>query len=170
MSKSAPAASGAAYWAAVTTATRPWVATRLPRTGDTPLTLYRDANAWCPHCHKVFWYMEQKDLRYTTQRIHLQGDPREPPKQASFVRVVSPSGAVPVLEIAGEIVPESLHILRRLEKEFPDDGGQVDPDDKWAQEIIRASDEFDCDGDAWLQVHSGHTVCRVVCTTSHRAR
>ena len=96
--------------------------------------------------------MEQKGLRYATRRIHLQGDPREPPKQASFVRDVSPSGAVPVLEIGGEIVPESLHILRRLEEEFPGDEVQrVDADDAWAQVITRASDEFDCDGDAWLQ-------------------
>ena len=105
-----------------------------------------------PPLSKVFWYMEQKGLRYATQRIYLQGDPREPPKQASFVRDVSPSGAVPVLEIAGEIVPESLRILRRLKQEFPDDEVQrVNAGDAWVQVIMRASDEFDCDGDAWLQ-------------------
>jgi glutathione S-transferase len=124
----------------------------MPKKGDIPLTLYRDANAWCPHCHKVFWYAEQKRLRYTTERIHLQGDPREPRKQEWFLRDINPSGSVPVIKIRDEVLKESLDILRRLESDFPDDEVATVPiGDIWAQQILQACDYFDCDGDAWLQ-------------------
>jgi glutathione S-transferase len=156
----AAAGTGAGRWAAVTAATQPWSAARLPRAGtDVALTLYRDANGWCPHCHKVFWFMEQMSLRYRTERIHLQGDPREPPKQPWFVRDISPSGAVPVLSIGDEHISESLDILRRLEREFPEAGGLASvpstSEDPWVSEIIRASGAFDCDSDAWLQNTEG---------------
>ena len=53
--------------------------------------------------------MEQKGLRYETQRIHLGGDPREPPKQPWYLREVAPRGNVPALRIGGdEVVLESL--------------------------------------------------------------
>ena len=138
-------------WATVTAATRSVV--RLPREGDVALTLYRDANAWCPHCHKVFWYMEQKGLRYTTERIHLQGDPREPAKPEWFLRDVNPGGGVPVLRIRDEIIPESLHILQRLQAEFPNDDQVVEvlSGDPWTDQILHACDYFDCDADEWLQ-------------------
>jgi glutathione S-transferase len=96
--------------------------------------------------------MEQKGLRYTTERIHLQGDPREPPKQEWFLRDINPNGSVPVIKIRDEILPDSLPILRRLESEFPDDEVETVPSgDAWAQQILQACDYFDCDGDAWLQ-------------------
>ena len=96
--------------------------------------------------------MEQKSLRYTTERIHLQGDPREPQKQAWFLRDVNPGGAVPVIKIRDEIIPDSLNILQRLESEFPDDVvATVPKGDAWCSEVMRASDCFDCDGDEWLQ-------------------
>ena len=140
-----------AGWDAVATGAAAWAQGRLPRPGrDRPLTLYRDANTWCPHCHKVYFYMEQKALRYLTERIHLQGDPREPPKQAWFLRDVSPGGGVPALAIEGEVVLESLDILRRLDAEFPDDRTAAAPDDDWVRAVVGSSGAFDCDGDAWL--------------------
>ena len=64
------------------------------------IVFYRDANAWCPHCHKVWFALEQKGLRYETVRVHLRGDPREPPKPAAYVDLV-PSGAVPAVALDG---------------------------------------------------------------------
>lgn len=168
-------------WDAVAAATTEWASSREARPDDVPLVLYRDANTWCPHCHKVrtrltrrtsratlfhhrlsrvrcfgwlvqvFFYMEQKGLRYTTERIHLQGDPREPPKQEWFLRDISPGGGVPALKIAEEVVLESLVILRRLDEEFPDDATMVAPDSDWVSSVIDSSGAFDCDGDRWLQ-------------------
>ena len=86
-----------ASWKAVATVTSAWAAVRQPRATDVPLTLYRDANSWCPFCHRGFFFLEQKGLRYTTERIHLGGDPREPPKAASYLRNVAPRGNVPGL-------------------------------------------------------------------------
>lgn len=100
---------------------------------------------------QVFFYMEQKRLRYMTERIHLQGDPREPPKQEWFLRDISPGGGVPALKICDEVILESLDILRRLDKEFPDDVTIVAPEDEWVQHVIDSSAAFDCDGDRWLQ-------------------
>ena len=95
--------------------------------------------------------MEQLGLRYATERIHLQGDPREPPKQEGFLRDVNPSGGVPVLKIGDELVNESLDILLRLERDFADEAVVAAPDDEWVRSVVGSSGAFDCDGDAWLQ-------------------
>ena len=108
-------------WDAVSAASQSWAAARRPREGDVPLTFYRDANTWCPFCHRVFFYLEQKGLRYATVRVHLGGDPREPPKAASYLRDVAPRGNVPALRIRDEVVLESLDILKVLDREFPDE-------------------------------------------------
>ena len=81
-------------WAKVEALVAPVAAAKAPRPGDVRIVFYRDANAWCPHCHKVWFALEQKGLRYETVRVHLRGDPREPPKPAAYVDLV-PSGAVP---------------------------------------------------------------------------
>ena len=67
-----------------------------------PLTLYRDANAWCPFSHRVWFWMEQLELRYATERIHLGGDPREPEKQPTFFDV-SPRGTCPALRLGNDV-------------------------------------------------------------------
>ena len=87
--------------------------------GDVPLVLYRDANAWCPFCHRVFFWMEQRGLRYRTEKVHLGGDPREPPKQQWYLQNIAPRGNVPALRIRDHVVLESLDILEAIEREFP---------------------------------------------------
>lgn len=142
-----------ASWEGVASAARVWATARAPRAGDVPLVLYRDANAWCPFCHRVWFWMEQKGLRYETQRIHLGGDPREPPKQPWYLREVAPRGNVPALRIGGdEIVLESLDILERLDAEFP--GHEPAADDSFKQKMLQTSGAFDTDCDRWL--HNTH--------------
>ncbi|KAH8082915.1 glutathione transferase [Aureococcus anophagefferens] len=114
-------------WAKVEALVAPVAAAKAPRPGDVRIVFYRDANAWCPHCHKVWFALEQKGLRYETVRVHLRGDPREPPKPAAYVDLV-PSGAVPAVALDGEVVTESLK-----------------------DALLRASDDYDCDGDRWLR-------------------
>ena len=63
-------------WDDVAARARPWAARRAPREGDVPIVLYRDANAWCPFSHRIFYYLEERGLRYLTERIHLQGEDR----------------------------------------------------------------------------------------------
>lgn len=113
-----------------------------------PLILYRDANAWCPFSHRAWFWLEQLEIEYTTERIHLGGDPREPAKQPSFFQV-SPRGTCPALKIGDEAVTESLDILLRLEQTYPRLVGKS-ADDRQVQELLRASGAFDTDCDEWL--------------------
>ena len=88
--------------------------------------------------------MEQKGLRYETQRIHLGGDPREPPKQPWYLREVAPRGNVPALRIGGDEIV--------LEAEFP--GHEPAADDSFKQKMLQTSGAFDTDCDRWL--HNTH--------------
>ena len=137
-------------WSAVAVATSTWTALRQPRASDVPLVLYRDANAWCPFSHRCFFFMEERGLRYTTTHIHLGGDPREPPKQAEYLRDVAPRGNVPALRIRGEVVLESLDILRALDREFPGAEPMTAEDRALEARLIESCGTFDSDCDAWL--------------------
>jgi len=147
-----------APWASVVAASAGWAASRKPRAGDVPLVLYRDANSWCPFCHRVFFFMEQKQLRYVTECIHLGGDPREPPKKLSYLRDIAPRGNVPALRIRDEVVLESLDILHVLDREFPDTEAPVKTaEDKILEgQLVRASGAFDTDCDDWLHNTDRH--------------
>ena len=127
-----------------------YAAARAPRAGDVELVFYRDANAWCPFCHRVWFALEHKGLRYATRRVHLRGDPREPAKQDWYLTLV-PSGVVPALSIDGVLVTDSLAILRALDAAVPAApriGAAAAPDVGAA--LARAA-AYDCDGDAWLR-------------------
>eukprot|EP00747_Dinoflagellata_sp_TGD_P053419 gnl/TRDRNA2_/TRDRNA2_148439_c0_seq1.p1 gnl/TRDRNA2_/TRDRNA2_148439_c0~~gnl/TRDRNA2_/TRDRNA2_148439_c0_seq1.p1 ORF type:complete len:360 (+),score=56.40 gnl/TRDRNA2_/TRDRNA2_148439_c0_seq1:51-1130(+) len=94
--------------------------------------------------------MEAKGLRYSTERIHLRGDPAEPPKQQWYRQLVR-SGAVPAVKIREEVVPESLDILYRLEQEFPDPPmGPSKDDEEHAWRLCEVSMAFNTDGSDWL--------------------
>lgn len=79
------------------------------------VTLYRDHAAWCPYCQKVWMMLEEKKIPYRTERINMRsyGD-----KPAWFLKKV-PSGLLPVLELDGELITESLVIMQILEQNFP---------------------------------------------------
>ena len=138
-------------WDRVARAGRAWAAPREPRPDDHSIALFRDANAWCPFSHRVWFWIEQLELRYKTTRVHLGGDPREPAKQASYLSV-SPRGTCPALRIDGDTITESLDILWRLEREFPrlPSGRGRPKDDARVAELLRASGAFDTDCDEWL--------------------
>ena len=145
-------ATSASTWDAVLAASSTWATSRTPLHTDVPLTFFRDSNTWCPFCHRVFFFMEQKRLRYTTERIHLGGDPREPPKSAEYLRDVAPRGNVPALRIRDSVVLESLDILRTLDREFPDDAtaAKTAEDVDLEEHLVQSSGAFDVDCDAWL--------------------
>jgi len=126
---------------------------RALRTGDVRIILYRDANGWCPFCHRVWFALEHKGLRYETRRVHLRSDPREPPKPDWYLDLV-PSGAVPALSVDGVVLTESLDILRALDGAVPaaprllpeGDGG-----DAAVERLVALADDYDCDRDVWLR-------------------
>ena len=80
------------------------------------MTLYRDHAGWCPYCQKLWMMFEIKKIPYRTERINMRSYGEKP---AWFLKKV-PSGLLPVVELDGEIITESLVIMQILENKFPD--------------------------------------------------
>ena len=75
---------------------------------DAPvLTLYRDANGWCPFCERVWLQLEQKGLPYEEVLISLKDKP------AWYLEMV-PTGLVPAVKIesSGEVCCGAVVLLR----------------------------------------------------------
>ena len=83
---------------------------------DVKVTFYRDHAGWCPYCQKVWMMLEEKKIPYRIERINMRsyGD-----KPAWFLKKV-PSGLLPVLELDGKMITESLVIMQILEQTFPE--------------------------------------------------
>jgi len=142
-------------WEMISRAGEVWAAPRRPRKSDVALTLYRDANSWCPFCQRVWFFMEAKGLRYVTEKISLQSDPAEPPKPAFYKRLV-PSGSVPAVAIRDEVIPESMDILYRLEKEFPEPVMLPKGEEVHAQKLCDHSMAFNTELCDWLHNTQPH--------------
>lgn len=74
--------------------------------------LYRDTNAWCPFCERVWLALEEKGIEYDTMFIDLRDKP-------DWFKQMVPTALVPAAQIDGELVWESLDILLKLEEAFP---------------------------------------------------
>lgn len=71
-------------------------------------------SAWsCPYCMRVRIGLEEKGLLWETREVDLANKPPE------LLALNPPAGAVPVLVVEGEVIPESLVILQYLEERFP---------------------------------------------------
>ena len=77
---------------------------------DVRVTLYRDHAGWCPYCQKLWMMLELKQIPYRIERINMRSYGEKP---ASFLKKV-PSGLLPVVELDGEIITESLVIMQIL--------------------------------------------------------
>lgn len=80
------------------------------------LTFYRDNSSWCPYCQRVWLQLEEKKIPYQVEKINMRcyGD-----KPAWFTKMV-PSGLLPVIELDGRIITESMDIMILIEKRFPE--------------------------------------------------
>ena len=87
--------------------------------GGARVTFYRDSASWCPYSQKIWMQLEEKRIPYALKRINMRC---YGPKPASFTSMV-PSGALPVIELDGQVITESSVISRVLESEFTDDDG-----------------------------------------------
>ena len=79
------------------------------------VTLYRDSAAWCPYCQKVWMQLEEKQIPFKVEKINMRcyGD-----KPAWFERATG--GLLPVLELDGKLVTDSVSIMLALERAFPE--------------------------------------------------
>lgn len=88
---------------------------------DVRVTLYRDSAAWCPYCQKVWICLEEKRIPYKCKTVPLNayGD-----KPAWYTRLVD-GGTLPAIELDGEVITESLDIIRLLDDTFPEHGSRM---------------------------------------------
>ncbi|NEO56547.1 MAG: glutathione S-transferase [Okeania sp. SIO3B5] len=73
--------------------------------------LYRDTNAWCPFCERVWLALEEKQIPFEVELINLKDKPQ-------WYKDMVPTGLVPAVKIEGELVYESKDILLALENKF----------------------------------------------------
>jgi hypothetical protein len=79
------------------------------------MVLFRDRNGWCPYSERVWLAMTVKGLDFDEILINLQGG-----KPMWYSEVV-PTGNTPAIrDKSGEVVHDSLRILRYLEERYPD--------------------------------------------------
>jgi len=102
---------------------------------DVRVVLYRDQAAWCPYCQKVWLLLEEKQIPYKIEKINMRsyGD-----KPAWFLNKVQ-GGLLPVIELDGQLITESLTIMQLLDREFG--GAQMvppagTPERERAQELL----------------------------------
>ena len=83
--------------------------------GSEELTLYRDHHAWCPYCHKVWLWLEEKRVPYRVRKVTMfcYGE------KEAWYRKICPSGMLPAVQFrSGEVVTDSDQILRELEARY----------------------------------------------------
>eukprot|EP00227_Mantoniella_beaufortii_P018280 CAMPEP_0197577012 /NCGR_PEP_ID=MMETSP1326-20131121/1797_1 /TAXON_ID=1155430 /ORGANISM="Genus nov. species nov., Strain RCC2288" /LENGTH=493 /DNA_ID=CAMNT_0043140007 /DNA_START=64 /DNA_END=1545 /DNA_ORIENTATION=- len=92
----------------------------LPTSADSTtakrVLLYRDTNAWCPYCERVWLALHEKGVPFDTVFIDLRNKP------LWYLDMV-PSALVPAVKIDGELVYESRDILLAIEHAFPHSDG-----------------------------------------------
>ena len=93
------------------------------------LKFYRDTNAWCPFCERVWLALEAKQIPYECEFVDLRNKPKW------FTDMV-PTGLVPAARFNSDdaLVWESADILRELEERFPD--VKLTPDDEEATQYM----------------------------------
>ena len=69
-----------------------------------PVVLFRDTNAWCPFCQKVWMALLEKGIPFDSVLIDLQNKP-------DWYSQVLESKMTPAMRINGEIVGESVDIM-----------------------------------------------------------
>jgi glutaredoxin len=95
----------------------PSVKRRVFEEGQEPaLVFYRDNSSWCPYCQRVWLQLEEKRIPYTVEKINMRCYGEKP---AWFTKMV-PSGLLPVVELDGKVVTESMDIMFLIEQRFPD--------------------------------------------------
>jgi glutaredoxin len=83
---------------------------------DVRVVLYRDNAAWCPYCQKVWLLLEEKGLPYKIEKINMRSYGEKP----DWFLAKMPRGLLPVVEIDGKMVSESVVIMQLIDQLDPD--------------------------------------------------
>lgn len=81
---------------------------------DVRIVFYRDHALWCPYCHKVQMLIEAKRIPYMVKKVNMSCYGKKP---IEFLRKV-PSGLLPVIELDGKVITESMDIMFLIEETF----------------------------------------------------
>ena len=92
---------------------------------DVRLVLYRDHACWCPYCHKVQLLLEAKKVPYMVKKVNMSCYGSKP---AEFLKIV-PTGLLPVIQLDGKVITESMDIMFLLEDTFQTPYRQMIPVD-----------------------------------------
>ncbi|KAJ3090444.1 hypothetical protein HK100_007448 [Physocladia obscura] len=87
---------------------------------QTRVVLYRDRFGWCPYCHKVWLWLEEKGVDYSVRKVSMfcYG------QKEAWYTAKFPRGMLPALELDGALLTESDSILVALESAF---GSNIHP-------------------------------------------
>jgi len=95
--------------------------------GDVRVVLYRDHAGWCPYCQKVWLLLEEKRMPYRIEHINMRSYGDKP----DWFLKKNPSGMLPVVEIDGQMMSDSIRIMQVLDG-LDDTVPMVPRDDKAA--------------------------------------
>uniref|UniRef100_A0A7S1T0D5 GST N-terminal domain-containing protein n=1 Tax=Tetraselmis chuii TaxID=63592 RepID=A0A7S1T0D5_9CHLO len=116
---------------------------QLPTSSDSDtakrVLLYRDTNAWCPFCERVWFALLEKGIEFDTVFIDLRAKP-------DWYLEMVPTGMVPAAKVDGKLIYESADILKALEESFPDTPLLPPSDDPMSQRAAELIDMCDNSG------------------------
>ena len=75
------------------------------------VVFYRDTNAWCPFCERVYLYLLESGIKHEQTFVDIS-----PGKKPEWYKEVIPTGQTPSLSLGGEAVWESNDIIIALER------------------------------------------------------
>ena len=86
------------------------------------VTLYRDNHSWCPSCHKVWLWLEERRVPYRVKKVTMgcYGE------KDVWYKKICPAGMLPALELDERLFTESDVIIKNLEKAFGSVGAKMD--------------------------------------------
>ncbi|EKX36789.1 hypothetical protein GUITHDRAFT_158659 [Guillardia theta CCMP2712] len=80
------------------------------------VVLYRDSAAWCPYCQKVWLLLEEKKIPYKIELINMRSYGDKP----DWFLAKNPRGLLPVVEVDGKMISESVYIMQLERRLFGD--------------------------------------------------
>jgi len=119
--KTASAATGYTLRGGMVPSSSPQATIKLVPHGDVnpkSVVFYRDTNAWCPFCERVYLYLLEADIEHEQTFVDIS-----PGKKPDWYKDVIPTGQTPSLSLGGKPVWESNDIIEALESAL-DSGAQ----------------------------------------------
>ena len=100
------------------------------------LVLYRDTNAWCPFCERVWLYLIEAGVEHDTAFIDLRAKPE-------WYKDMVPTGQTPSIALGGRPVWESIEIMEQIEATLDADSSLLPPAEADRTRVLEELRNFD---------------------------